>query len=46
MLTVILKIKTHIFLFDLYLNIRLVNFHQQHKKLNVKKKIKKTCEKI
>ena len=45
-LTVVLKTETHIFLLNLYLNTRLVSFHQQHKKSDMKKMIKKTCEKI
>ena len=46
MSTTVLKIKTHIFLLDLYLNTRLVSFHQWHKKSDMKKMIKKTCKKI
>ena len=46
MLMIILKTKTHIFLLDLYLNIKLISFYQQHKKSNMKKIIRKTCEKI
>ena len=46
MLIIILKIKTHISLLDLYLNIKLVSFHQQHKKSDMKEIIKKTCKKI
>ena len=43
---IILETETHIFLFNLYLNTRLVSFCWQHKKLNMKKMIRKTCEKI
>ena len=45
-LMTVLKIKTHIFLLNLYLNTRLINFCQQHKKSDMKKMIKKTCKKI
>ena len=37
MLIIVLKTKTYIFLFNLYLNIRLVSFYQQHKKSDMKK---------
>ena len=46
MLIIILEIKTYISLLNLYLNTRLVSFHQQHKKSDMKKMIRKTCEKI
>jgi len=45
-LTVVLETKTHTSSFNLYLNIRLVSFHQQHKKSDMKKIIRKTCKKI
>ena len=46
MLIIILETETHISLFNLYLNTRLVSFHQQHKKSDMKEIIRKTCEKI
>ena len=46
MLTIVLETETYIFLLDLYLNIRLVSFHQQHKKSDMKEMIRKTCKKI
>ena len=45
-LTAVLETETHTLLLNLYLNIKLVNFYQQHKKSNMKKMIRKTCEKI
>ena len=44
--TAVLETETHIFSFDLYLNTRLVSFHWQHKKSDMKEMIRKTCEKI
>ena len=44
--TAVLETETHTFLLDLYLNTRLVSFCQQHKKSDMKKMIRKTCEKI
>src|SRR5436190_14364230 len=46
MSTTVLEIKTHTSSLNLYLNTRLASFHQQHKKSNMKKMIRKTCEKI
>ena len=46
MSTAVLKTETHTSLLDLYLNTRLVSFCQQHKKSDMKKMIRKTCEKI
>ena len=46
MLMIILEIKTYTSLLNLYLNIRLVSFHQQHKKSDMKELIRKTYEKI
>ena len=45
-LMIVLETETHIFLLNLYLNIRLVSFYQWHKKSDMKKMIRKTCEKI
>src|SRR5947207_10519638 len=44
--TIVLKTKTYIFLLNLYLNIKLVSFHQQHKKSDMKEMIRKTYKKI
>ena len=44
--TAVLEIETHTFSLNLYLNTRLVSFHWQHKKSDIKKMIKKTCKKI
>ena len=46
MLMTILEIKTHTLLLNLYLNTKLVSFHWWHKKSDMKKMIRKTCEKI
>ena len=46
MLTAVLKTETYTSLLNLYLNIRLVSFYQQHKKSDMKKMIRKTCKKI
>ena len=46
MLMIILETETYTLLLDLYLNTRLVSFHQQHKKSDMKKMIRKTCKKI
>src|SRR5947207_12558310 len=46
MLMIILEIETHTFLLDLYLNTRLVSFHQQYKKSDMKEMIRKTYEKV
>ena len=45
-LMIVLETETHIFLLNLYLNIRLASFYQWHKKSDMKKMIRKTCEKI
>src|SRR5438034_5660317 len=44
--TIVLETKTHTFSLNLYLNTRLANFHQQHKKSDMKEMIRKTCKKI
>ena len=46
MSTAVLEIETHTFSLNLYLNTRLVSFHQQYKKSDMKKIIRKTCKKI
>ena len=40
------KTETHISFLDFHLNIRLAVFRQQHKNLNMKNLVKKTCEKM
>src|SRR5947208_717748 len=46
MLMTVLETETHTFLLNLYLNTRLASFHQQYKKSDMKKMIRKTCKKI
>ena len=46
MLMIVLETKTHTLSLNLYLKTRLVSFHQQHKKSDMKKMIRKTYEKI